>query len=182
MEFTKSTQYSEKPFIETTKRIIKVLESKISSIYVFSILLALSNRTIVYTLLPSAIGKWSVDITTIDIKNFSITTQILITIPTLLQYPLFVVMSYYAYMYLFGKKVTIPEAIFAILKRIHLIIITAIIYFFTIAVGCILLLLPGLYVIGDFSMALPSIAIDKKRIFSSLGYSRKIICKIYRRG
>ena len=41
-------------------------------------------------------------------------------------------------------------------------------------IGCMLFILPGLYVLGAFSMAIPSIALESKGAISSFKYSKSL--------
>ena len=62
-------------------------------------------------------------------------------------------------------------------KKIHIIIITAILYALVIGAGLVCFILPGLYFLGMFSMAIPAIVIDNKGIITSLKYSKEMTHK-----
>jgi hypothetical protein len=174
MDYSKSTSRANSTTLESLKRLTHILVTNINYIFPFAIALSLANRIIVYVLLPSAIGSWNIDVSKLDLDTYSTTTQVLLTIPTLLQYPLFTVMILYVFQKMFGTEITITQAITHTLKRLHIILITALLYFISIAIGCMLLVLPGVYILGAFGMAIPAVVIDKKGIISSLKHSKTL--------
>lgn len=174
MEFKKSTSLAPNTSFETLIRIGTIFIEAMKHIFYYLLLLAAANRIIVYILMPSAIGMWSVPESQIDIKSMSLLSQLSLTIPSILQYPIFMILIAYTYNIIFNNSKELKSISVKMLKRAHIIIITALIYCLMIGIGCVLLIIPGLYVIGAFSMALPSIAIDNKGIISSLKFSKNL--------
>ena len=174
MEFKKSTSLAPNTSFATLTRIGTIFIEAATHIYTFALLLAIANRGIVYVLMPNAIGKWSVQDPQIDIKTMSLLSQLSLTIPSIIQYPVFMIMLAYTYNIIFNNNKNLKEVAVRIVKRVHIIIITALIYCIMIGVGCVLLIIPGLYVLGAFSMALPSIAIENKGVISSLKFSKQM--------
>lgn len=173
MEFKKSTSLAPNTSFATIQRISTIFIEVAKHVFTFALFLSAANRTIIYVLMPIAIGKWSVQETQIDIKAMSLATQLSLTIPSIIQYPIFMIMIAYTYNIIFHNKKDLKSISVMMLKRVHIVIVTALIYCIMIGIGCILLIIPGLYALGAFSMALPSIAIDKKGVISSLKFSKQ---------
>ena len=182
MKFEKSAGIASFVSLETLKRIVIVTKDSFVHILVFALALSLANRIIVYVLMPEAIGLWSLDYnqlnSVIDVNPNKLDPfKIFLTLPTILQYPLFAAMIHYANNVVINGSASLLESIKLVFKKIHIIIITAILYALAIGAGLVCFILPGLYFLGMFSMAIPAIVIDNKGIITSLKYSKEITHK-----
>ncbi|MEE3003529.1 MAG: hypothetical protein VX335_04180 [Pseudomonadota bacterium] len=182
MKFEKSVEDASFVSLETLKRIILVTKESFLHILIFALALSLANRIIIYVLMPEAIGLWSLDynqlnsVMAVDPNKLD-PFKVFLTLPTILQYPLFAAMIHYANNRVISGSGSLLESIKIVFKKIHIIIFTAILYALIIGAGLVCFILPGLYFMGMFSMAIPSIVIDNKGIISSLKYSKEMTHK-----
>lgn len=127
-----------------------------------------------YVIYPEGIGKWVVNISNIHIDTYDTATQLILTVPAILQYPLCATCIYFIFCHLqTDKQISIGQALWYTAMRLHIIMITFIIYTIMIALGCVLFIFPGIYILGIFSMAIPGVMIDKLGVYKSFIESKK---------
>ena len=175
-DYTTTTRKSNIVALETAKRMLSILADIFKKIMPFALGISLLIRFIIYVMLPAAIGQWTISENTIDIKLFSDSTRLLLTLPTLMQLPLFAAMLHFGYniFYNASENIKITDSLLVVLKKLHIVVIASIIYMISTGIGCMLFILPGLYVLGAFSMAIPSIVLESKGAISSFKYSKSL--------
>ena len=174
--YTTTTTKSNIVILETVKRILFIFKTIFKKVIPLALAMSVLNRLIIYVMLPETIGKWSITANTINLGTFSDSTKILLTLPTIIQYPLFAAMLHYGYNEFnnTGQKNKILDSLKIVARKIHVILIASMLYMLSIAAGCVVLILPGIYILGAFSMVIPSIVIENKGVISSFKYSKSL--------
>lgn len=173
--FQQSTLHATSITYTSFTRLIQVIRHSSKALLPLLAAMAVLNRVVVYLAFPAGIGQWLVDISQIHIQDLPLAYQLILTIPTIAQYPLFAAGLYFVYHYILTDKTTVSlqTALWFTLTRLHLVILTSMIYLLCTAIGCVFFIFPGIYILGIFSMAVPGVMLANQGLFSSFSFSRK---------
>lgn len=173
LTFTRSTVSSPSVIWISLKRLTSILRYNTAPLLPILLVTGLLNRIMLYIVYPEGIGQWVINISQIHLDKYEPATQLLLTLPAMLQYPLGAACIYYVYYQLQPEKqVTLREALWQTLIRLHIILVTFIIYVLSVALGCVLFIFPGVYLLAIFSMAIPGVMIDKLGVYKSFVESK----------
>jgi hypothetical protein len=174
LTFTQSTVSSPSVIWTSLKRLMHVLQQTITPLLPILAVIAFMNRIMLYIIYPEGIGKWVISIADIHMDHYSTKTQLLLTMPAIFQYPLGATCVYYMHSLIQSDKaISIREALWDTGMRLHIVLITFIIYLVSVALGCVLFIFPGIYLLGIFSMAIPGVMIDKLGVYKSFTESKR---------
>ena len=176
LTFTQSTMNSPSVIWSSIKRLAGIIRHGTVKMLPLLICIALLNRAMVYIIYPAGIGRWVINLSELSINSLTPTTQLLLTLPTVLQYPLIATCIYLAYYHIQADKdsVTLSGALWYTLTRLHIIFITYILYLIAVGIGCVVFILPGIYILGIFSMAIPGVMLAKRGIYTAFTESKKL--------
>lgn len=172
---TKSTVDEKSVIITSLTRLALTVYNITPTIIIFTMLSALASRYIIYTLLPHNAGLWLVSTNiTANSENLSLLQSLSLTLLMLLQYPFIAFIIRRASVIYKMNTESIKQSCYFILRKLFIILFAMLLYIVMVLAAMMVFILPGLYLIIKFSMAIPAIAIENKGIINSFKHSFKI--------